>query len=117
MQEEVFKVVSSDGNCLASAMERRYKVIYKPNEWIKPKIGKIFAFNTIEDARQFRAGLGSNFRYELWKGIGKNIEDIEKICLNWEDTEMFWKGLPTSFFRAPPGTVVVDELKLLEKIA
>jgi len=117
MEEEVFKVVSSDRKGLASAMERHYKVIYKPNEWIKAKIGKIFAFTMIEDANHFRAGLGDNYHYELWKGIGKNTEEIYLIGLNWEDTEQFWEGILTSTFHAPPGTVVVDKIKLLEKVA
>lgn len=117
MEEEVFKVVSSDGKGLASAIERHYKVIYQPNEWIKPKIGKIFAFNTIEDASKFQANIGESPPYELWKCIGKNIEKIDLICLRWDDTEQFWKGIPTSTFHAPSGTVVVSELKLLEKVA
>ena len=117
MEEEVFKVVYSDEKGLASAIERHYKVIYQPNEWIKPKIGKIFAFNTIEDAREFRAKIGGGPYYELWKGIGKGIMEIDLICLSWDDTEQFWEGISTSTFHAPSGTVVVDELKLLEKVA
>ena len=117
MEEEVFKVVTYNRNDLVSAIERRYRVLYKPNEWIKARIGKIFAFNTIEAARHFQTGLGDNYGYELWKGIGKNIEEIDLICLDWEDTKEFWKGIPTTTFHAPYGTVVVDELKLLERLA
>lgn len=119
MEKEVFKVVFKRGIDLVSALEIRYQVTYKPNEWSKTQIGKLFAFETLDHARDFKKDWEDYGCYEVWKGIGKNVAKIKWVCPhnNHKEIEDFWNGKnPPNLDIAPLGTVVVTEFKPLEKV-
>lgn len=121
-QQEVFKVVKIEGEKYVSAVETgAYKLEYLSNEVTKPKRGKIFAFSSLEFAKQFKLKeLSSSYQtWEIWKARGKNPESIDKICTYPDKDEKFWKGFILNKMylgHSYEGTIVVDELELLEKI-
>jgi hypothetical protein len=124
MEETVFKVVTVDGNRLVSAAQRQYRIIYIPKIWIKPRIGKIFVFKSRVDARAFirKFLTWGDSTFQIWKALGKNVSEMRVIACTSHITD-FWNGnLPNKGFpdilkmNSPYGTLVVDEIKLIEKV-
>ena len=118
-EKTVFKVLLRERGQLVSAVQRRHKLTYIPNKWTKPVIGKIFAFEDDSTALTYMQELWDYlFTYELWRCIGMNPVNIKRICHSEGELYQivrFWKGDFVLTCPPPPGTVVVDKLKLLEK--
>lgn len=131
MKEEiVFKAVFSQGRYLTSIMEKGYSITYMANRWITPRIGKIFAFISYKDAVAFIERQRLYKLTQIWKAIGKNPSEINLICSRinikdfWETKffcDKYFPGLSSvpskETMRPPVGTIVVDEIKLLEKVS
>ena len=123
MKQDVFKVVKMEGEKRVSAVESGdCKLEYLPNTVTKPKRGKIFAFSTLEFAIQFIdqevTNSYSSSTFQIWKAAGKNPKAIKKICLCPTDDGNFWKNLLVKDMHlgsAPEGTLIVDEIELLER--
>ena len=119
-QQDVFKVVRTEDERYVSAIETgACKLEYLPNVVTKPKRGKIFAFSTLEFAKEFVEEEETMLStHEVWKAKGKNPKVIGQICLYPKDDGKFWKNLLIEDMHlgdAPEGTIVVDEIKLLER--
>lgn len=115
---------------------RLLRTEYKPGEIVKPKVGKIFAFDLLDNAKRFSHDT-ANFPSEVWEA---EAEGVEKFSPSWGDTLMmlplriarqwwdFWAGLRVEdpeiwtslvIFTAepfPPGTVVCDNIRLIRKV-
>jgi hypothetical protein len=123
-EQTVFKVVAVDGQRLISSAQRQYCIIYIPKVWIEPRIGKIFVFKSQVDARSFIRKFLSwgNSTIQIWKAIGKNVTKIDFIACASHVTE-FWDGrfpnkkFPEALRVVPPdGTLIADEIKMIEKV-
>lgn len=124
-EQTVFKVVAIDGNRLISSAQRQHCITYIPQIWVKPKIGKIFVFESQVDAKVFikRFLTWGNSIFQIWKSIGKNVSKMDFVAYTSHVTD-FWNGhLPSKKFpdilkmRPPNGTLFADEIKMIEKVA
>lgn len=84
-------------------------VSYDIGRTTKPKIGKLFAFNLLEKARDFRDG---GLHRVILECKAKNIEYASKICgvFDIEDFVMFWSNDSHFGCSSPYGTVVCDSI-------
>ena len=125
-QTEVFKVVTTiNCNLVSAAQREEYQVTYIPQIWVKPKIGKIFAFESQKTAAKFiRTHLfGYDRVFQIWKAVGKNVSKLDFMACSL-NTKWFWDGDqpnehfdPTLRLNTPKGTIGVGSIKLLEKVA
>jgi len=128
MIERVVKVVRRTSQGLYSAVITRKTsrvalTRYEPGEWTRPRIGKLFASETLIDAEKFLANarvLGR--RYEIWEAEAENPQRCERCLLIPNHLyrsclEAFWSGAISGDILAPEGTVVCDAIKLVRRIA
>ncbi len=114
----VFKVVNSQ---LQSVFARHYPHIaiqYQIGEVVKPKIGKIFAFDTYSNARR---AFYQGSQVKLYKAETSNISEPHarlEIYYVDEAAEEFWADknfdMYMKTYDLPWGTVLCDDLKLIE---
>lgn len=103
---------------------RRYQAAgislgYKVRSVNYPKVGKLFAFSTLEDARYFAASFGN---YEIWKATTTSTKRTIMILSDSENAlisflEEFWSEEISGDIRlmsAPSGTVLCPNIKLVE---
>ena len=94
---------------------------YNLGETTYPTFGKIFVFETLEQADAWRA----NYSEVILKGFGKNPVKIKFVSSEHFDAEIFWKlklskknwKTKVSFWdNAREGTMVVDSFTPTEKV-
>jgi len=124
----VYKVVrrAPQGLFSATVLARQYRfacVRYEPGKWTRPRIGKLFAFETLESAQRFCRDLLARQRYEIWEAEAENSRNREFMCIILHLTKRallkFWKkpgAVPTGLY-APGGTVLCDAIKLVRRVA
>ena len=114
-----YKVVLQLDGRLTSSWALWCNVEYKPNEWARPKFGKLFVFDNLEAAKKHVAQLDRlNIRRALifecvvWKPT------VQERIANYEmDYYNFWKKPGTvETMQALAGTVFVDAVKLIREI-
>lgn len=116
-----YKRVIRRGNCLYSSFTvGSCRVQYIPLEVVRPELGKLFVFSSLELAQKHFWG------DEIWECEVENPQSTEKIANSgWEpDYPNFWdefnKGEKYSsleYQTAPIGTLLVDSVKLLRKMS
>ncbi len=104
-----------------------YCIKYNTDEWINSPCGKLFAFDTYENALNFRSNC-------IYKCIGKNVVECPKMldCAvvsykTWTNSGFikdlmidFWNNKPIDpryICNTPPGTVGVGSIKILERVS
>lgn len=122
---ECFKVVCNQYGEFVScgSSKNKYLLTYKENETIYPKIGKIFVFDTKEDADWFICCMFLTVKaYRIFKGIGTNPTKMKFMCNNIDFINIFWnqkknkKKIETLKALAPRGTLLVDSFTPKELI-
>jgi hypothetical protein len=106
--QTVYKVVHQNFYMkYVSAITSHNFLTYEFNKETFPVFGKIFVFDTIENAREFSGKL-------IFEGIGTNPTRMKEVAYFTYDAEEFWKmkrnkKAPTVQTKAPPiGTLFVD---------
>ena len=102
------------------------RLYYKLHEWIKPKIGKIFIFDTLIHAKDFMR-LDQTREWRIYKCYAKNVTSINKILepgLSYEEVfRNFWNNKLTRYDEdcylkddVWSGTLVADSVMLYEQV-
>ena len=107
----MYKIVyNKNGRHFSAITEGEYRLEYKVGETTIPKIGKIFVFNTIEDAKNFGFCNSSKlFTCEV-------TNPIRALYRSWSlDFPSFW-NLNKHTVEVPLGTYYVDSCKLLKEV-
>jgi len=132
--EVVYKVVREEkGKFLSYAIGRKgLEVQYIPGEKVKPKVGKLFAFRTLEAAVGYRqACLENSHIYvclasvcsktlsrvlDTWR-LERHAEAVKMVRDFFRyDLDTFTSTYVIRFFSAPYGTVLCDWIQLKDKI-
>lgn len=119
-----YKVVNNKNGKLLSAvlskLDSLFTVEYKLNEWVYPLTGKLFAFNSLEYAKEFFKNEKSTENISLYEAEVENPIEREIVTIP-DDAHilMFWgdccREAATQVF-SPLGTVLCDKIKLIKKI-
>lgn len=88
-----------------------YQLEYNIGEWTKPKVGKIFVFDSLENAQDFTWQGDVIFKCEA-----KNPTKAHYRCFKNNKFESFWSGYGNSCDDVPKGTYFADEIKPLERV-
>jgi len=139
---EAYKVIYDQKgkylSCWISVLQKNFKCPIKPleykiGEWTKPNIGKIFCFQTLDDAVEFVKNLywtQDNKRIKIFLSEVEELED-EKYCLQLSNVDelnlnLFWRAKRSeSLYSCFPyhklvktiyETKVTDSLKLIKEI-
>jgi len=122
---KVFKAVNGELHS-AVVYDRDIDIKYQIGKVIKPKIGKIFAFKTLEDAIRFRTFLADS-RDKIFECVGiLSKEQPHRIVYTYfcyrEQVETFWRermwenaGSNYTTYK-PDGTIFLDKIKLIKEI-
>jgi len=107
----MFKVTRHDNASINRFGERVY---YEIGEWVKPRFGKLFVFDTIENTQNFIHDWGG---FRLYRCEALNAERLNTMCLPimWDRFEKFWKGQAVKY-STPTGTYGCDAVKLVERV-
>jgi hypothetical protein len=87
----------------------------------KPKFGKIFAFDTFENAADY-VRISGFAALTILKCRGKNVTEFAHRSIPWGDETFyftdFWNDTSSQEWnlRTKTGTVLCDELEVLEKV-
>ena len=104
------------------------ELTYQAGRETRPKFGRVFAFDTFENAEAFSDSIApdrfSAKQIRIWEADAPDAEPIEKIAdlvdpFNADafGLEYFWAGYPITALRPPPpGTVACSALTLRRKI-
>lgn len=100
----------------------QYCIDYKLDEWISPKIGKIFTFDTYMNALAYQSRY-TNFHKDFSTIYLALISDYEKpMLISAYQGSMYieraWKDqLETRYYiPAPKGTLLSSQIKLIKKL-
>lgn len=110
----VYKAVRKFGIGFFSAINHQCPLYYEVGEWTFPKIGKIFAFDSFENAKAY---CGS-YR-EIFEAEASGVEPIATIASleHRKAIKNFWEDRlrDNQMALAPNGSVVCAALKLVRK--
>ena len=124
----MIKVVKEIDGKLLSTTITPYSLEYPLNEWVYPKIGKIFVFDNIENAKlfvnpPFRNPRPSDKYLACYKVEVKNPVSLPYcampniyIDLFWHNYEIGKESNAVYIAATPQGTYICDAVKLIEKI-
>jgi len=91
-----FKVVAKINGKFLSALMWRYQkfsIEYKLKELAKPKIGKVFLFGSLEEARVWAETYLRDYDWAILICSVTSARLIKKVPAFPEDFEDFWKGV------------------------
>jgi len=97
-------------------------VEYKISEWVKPKIenSRLFVFGTLADAKRFKNSCFLDDVIEIFECEVRNPRKVAKICTCPNHDWQFWVNrslLPKDMIgKAPLGSIVCSEVKLIKKV-
>jgi hypothetical protein len=113
---KVYKVVSVSCWGLHSMcyVGLRHQLTYKVGEWTYPRIGNIFAFDTLKNAKHFAMSTE-----QIWLAEAEACFRPGKVLSNltWGALEAFWGPCvihPADLQDAPEGTLLTPRIMLLE---
>ena len=108
----MYKVVSYYNNIYYSASSFKIKYIF--NKWVFPEYGKLFVFDTLENATEY---ISPTKNLKIFKcDILGEPEKPEKICdwsLTTQEQRDYWNGKTVSTMKPHLGTILVDAVKLI----
>lgn len=117
----VFKVVKVDQatkqlfSC--TVIVNDWQIRYSQNEFARANIGRLFAFDTLDNAKKFIYPLFAIYgdagkRYQLWEAEAINVFPQSRMA-GW-DYENFWKmGINSA--PSPEGTVSCEAIRLTKR--
>lgn len=120
----VYKAVKRNSNHFRSCrIEGEYMLFYKLNKETTPKIGRIFTFETKEEAGKFIEG-GETILKCTYRGHRKPLKFHSSYYINggdgflmfWEDQKAVYKNYQFKLHTSPPGTVTVKSLTPIEEV-
>lgn len=119
----VYKVVRVEEDRLYSiCTSGEHRVEYSIDTVIRPKNGKLFVFETVEDANQFVYLFGF-IGFQIWKAETDKVYEAPQLIptsAHIAEASDFWYSpnyyLPFGSMLKPKGTVWCDWIKLLERI-
>jgi len=102
----------------------RYAVEYKIGEVTVPKIGKLYCFATLDQARDFSSDYGRIWgNLNIFKGIGTNPTSMKYTANYYSDIVIFWKNVQSkksvqimNVYLLPKGTICVDSFEPKELV-
>ncbi len=127
MNRIVYKVCDANDGVFESARMRssKFRLTYKVGERVKPVVGRILCFNTLDDAIEFREcdevvfrAIGYGVRKQpflIGSYIDNTIENIVRVFkpnTTYDELAAIFKPM-----RPPAGTLSAASLKLLEQVA
>lgn len=131
--KKIYKVVKvADGKRVSAILHYNSKFLteYGENITTTPPIGKLFAFNSIENAEDFAKlfSVDSKYPFEIWEASGENASKPRRI--HWVSSEMrggliinFWDRYnplkclrPLGSRPAPDGALICDSIKLIRLV-
>lgn len=114
---------------------KNHRLIYCPYVKTSPLLGKIFAFEKLEDARRMVKNMREDFRKRAVIYAAESFGKVYHNCislsasLSYEEIFQFWElveseeGLPPEYvnggwfwYYAPEGTIYVDGITIKEQI-
>ena len=111
-----YKVTNSDQQ---SVILSDFRVQYSTDYWIHG-LGKLFVFQNLGDARNFATNyIISRDNSLIWRCEVLNPERLLVMARNQRCYTKFWKSFPNSDVLmecTPPGTIVADAVKLLDRV-
>ena len=110
---QVYKLVRViDGRFYSPIALGDWRLEYRIGEIIRPKIGKLFVFANLEDARNYPVW----FEKDIFVCEAENAEKATTIASpGWPEMwEAFWDGRLFTTYLATPNTYMCDSLKVLE---
>jgi hypothetical protein len=123
---EAFKVVRSlDGRLfsavvsgLADPLQGPYVTEYKPNEFVRAKVGRLFCFLCLVDARKWSC---FHNNIQLWRCEPEGLAMADSaLCLDsFSQMKEFWSGRVDRQFITydlPYGSATASALKLTQKV-
>jgi hypothetical protein len=134
IRQRVYKIVYSDidgtlQSWNSDVRQSRYNIIYKPNELVRPQIGKIFAFHDLQKAIGYDCSFSGR---EIWEAIGfgaslkhtflnttylHDSNRLEKLKSFWVSDEPNECVMFETYKFVPDSSVVVcKSIKLLKRI-
>ena len=124
MNEEikVWKVLRAKTRKSAICSSEKYSLSYPVNERVTPVVGKIFCFDTIENAKNFKEKNDIFGDLSIHEAVATNPQSIVKIACLYssvgfvvdEAINLLWNNGYIATMEPPPGTLVCDSLKCLE---
>ena len=121
-----YKVVREEenGKYYSAVLENlRLRIEYPPNEWIKSRVGRIFVFETKEQAIEFAESrfYASYERYRVFKvqaiGVKKAKQCLPEFHNNYQDIKDFWANEKDwQGVKVMPGTLFAKKIKLIEEV-
>jgi len=112
-EEIVWKILRWDTRTSAGLkIDSPFILQYPVDQFIKPKVGKIFCFKKYKDAEKF----SEESKMRVWsihKAVAINPEPIHTIAFDEGNIKKFWDGVASGYC-APKGSYICDELKCLE---
>lgn len=118
MKKEYFKVLTKEKDKYYSAFAHGwYRVRYQPNQWTKARKGKLFVFNSRQEANKFlRSGFGDCVLSCKVKGLSQPRGSLGRLYQTYAE---FWnkiigkRSLPIMKNCWPPGTLWANEVRIL----
>lgn len=127
--KKYYKVVRSWHNKLLSCTTHGiYECEYKLNVITKPKIGKLFVFDSLLNARNLLSSIigsqYSSFTYRVYECEITNAESIDYLPTSfdsninwfWEQVKSYDRKYQNNLWKSPHGTHGCDSVKLTKLI-
>ena len=113
--------VGPDDQLLSATPCGPWDVTYEPDVLVEPRLGGLFAFVFLRDARAFTARtlrLGMAKAFEVWEAELDEAQLEGAMAAAPQYYERFWRGdlAPEFRFRAPPGTFLASAVRLLQRV-
>ena len=110
---QVWKVIM--GGDRGSITNTTYSLIYPYRKWVKPKIGRIFCFKNVDDAKVFLGSTPYN-DCRIVPAEAKDVRIKRKVAERGDGQSIlsFWKNSRVFKAKAPQGTYTCSAIKCLQ---
>lgn len=97
--------------------DSKYVVQYAVDQWVEPRIGKLFVFDDLETAKNWRMSKDGRRLFEVEVRDPEKVEVLTPIIPSDKDIEDFWKGEGhPSIYHSARNSVFVSAVKLVQEI-
>lgn len=116
---KIYKLVRREFGFLLSYsldFNQRFSVKYELNKVIKPKIGLLFVFKKLKDARRFRSGRKDGVICLGEADSLKKIDHVVSLVIDPEIKKFWTKSHRVGVMPPPEGTYGCKSLKLIKEL-